>query len=345
MKHLIHQGAILKDLENGDIFNVVSITDKMVHYEGENGEGKIILSEIDKVFEVQPPALENSQQIVVQDQDSIRQATAKEKEVEETEKVIDQPAATENSIRPATGATVSQQSAVDTIKQVLTTADKPTPSPQVQQQNDQARRLLGGRFIRDDQGNYRRPYEEKISMVDEADRIRFVDRQLDTFQAAVELAKIKGWEAIEVTGSDRFRADAWYSAKMAGLEVQGYTPTEKDLKRFEGAKQKAEQLTAVFTPEMLESKQSAENFALENHGGVVGVNEQSGRYLGKLTHETSHHVVQAVGRGAVVHDKDKFDKRELSTALSVNSNYRINYADGKAKLENHQKDHGQSMSL
>src|SRR5260364_153470 len=64
--------------------------------------------------------------------------------------------------------------------------------------------LLNGRFIRGEKGEYHRLTEARVALVDETDKIRFIDKQIDTFQAATELAHSKGWHAILVTGTEQF---------------------------------------------------------------------------------------------------------------------------------------------
>lgn len=235
----------------------------------------------------------------------------------------------ENTIRPA----VRTEVATNTPQQsVEGQADSIAPAKKslLQAASTTAQRpktLLGGKFIGDDKGNYRRIGEEKVSLVDEIERIRFIDKQMDTFQAAVELAKHKGWDAIEVTGSDRFRADAWYVARKAGLEVVGYEPTTKDLARLgEGV--------ATDAPNLVDaSRKEAERVALAKVGAVQGVDENAGRYVGKIVQETEHHVVQDIGRGmSAIHDKGKFPPAALREFESPEP-LRIQYRAGQATVD------------
>lgn len=45
----------------------------------------------------------------------------------------------------------------------------------------------------------------------------------------VAIAQHRGWTTISVRGQTGFRREAWIAARTAGLEVQGYRPTERDL--------------------------------------------------------------------------------------------------------------------
>jgi putative DNA primase/helicase len=47
-------------------------------------------------------------------------------------------------------------------------------------------------------------------------------------QGLVEIAGSRGWHEINVRGSERFRQEAWRQARLSGLTVQGYRPTEAE---------------------------------------------------------------------------------------------------------------------
>lgn len=57
-----------------------------------------------------------------------------------------------------------------------------------------------------------------------------IDNDDRSISGMVELAKAKGWDVIKVSGDREFKQKAWLEAKLAGLEVNGYKPNEKDLK-------------------------------------------------------------------------------------------------------------------
>jgi|HubBroStandDraft_3_1064219.scaffolds.fasta_scaffold80709_2 hypothetical protein len=42
----------------------------------------------------------------------------------------------------------------------------------------------------------------------------------------VEIAHSRGWTEVTVTGTERFRQEAWRQARMAGLSVRGYKPSD-----------------------------------------------------------------------------------------------------------------------
>src|SRR5260363_41507 len=87
-------------------------------------------------------------------------------------------------------------------------------------------------------GEYHRLKEARVALGDETDKIRFIDKQIDTFQAATELAHSKGWHAILVTGTEQFRREAWYRASLTGLKVVGYEATATDLENLAAAQER-----------------------------------------------------------------------------------------------------------
>ena len=44
----------------------------------------------------------------------------------------------------------------------------------------------------------------------------------------IEIAQSRGWTEVTVTGTDRFRQEAWRQARLAGLSVRGYRPSEEE---------------------------------------------------------------------------------------------------------------------
>lgn len=42
----------------------------------------------------------------------------------------------------------------------------------------------------------------------------------------ISIAQARGWQHITVAGTERFRKEAWFAAKLSGLDVKGYQPTQ-----------------------------------------------------------------------------------------------------------------------
>jgi len=50
-------------------------------------------------------------------------------------------------------------------------------------------------------------------------------------QAMVEIAQARGARDVQVSGSEFFRKEAWFAARLAGLDVRGYEPTTLEQER------------------------------------------------------------------------------------------------------------------
>ena len=48
----------------------------------------------------------------------------------------------------------------------------------------------------------------------------------EVIRSLVAIAQARGWSEITVRGTERFRKEAWFAARTAGLEVRGYRPSE-----------------------------------------------------------------------------------------------------------------------
>lgn len=198
--------------------------------------------------------------------------------------------------------------------------------------------LLRGRYVRDGTGQYRRLGEEHVALVDEGDKIRFADKEIDTFQAAGELADAKNWQGIQVTGAAEFRAEAWFAARLAGLDVQGYEPTNKDLDRLEIAVGKGLSILLADAPSRepggVMSRADAPPQELTSKGNVLYQAKASGTYVGKVMALSSEHLEQKVGRdprNVVVHDRNALSGDDVAVGHVVT----VNYDRGMGQIQNH----------
>jgi hypothetical protein len=48
----------------------------------------------------------------------------------------------------------------------------------------------------------------------------------EVIKSLVTIAQTRGWNEISVRGTERFRKEAWFAARVVGLEVHGYRPSE-----------------------------------------------------------------------------------------------------------------------
>ncbi|RWA45617.1 hypothetical protein AU476_00875 [Cupriavidus sp. UYMSc13B] len=192
--------------------------------------------------------------------------------------------------------------------------------------------LLRGRYVRDGSGQYRRLGEEHIALVDEGDKIRFVDKQGETFQAASELADAKNWKGIQITGTAEFCAEAWFSARLAGLDVQGYEPTNKDLYRLQTAVEQG--ISSVLADAPIHSLQDVPSQGMEPQGSTLYLAQTAGTYVGKVMGLSASHLEQKVGRdprNVVIHDRRALSGDDVAVGHVVT----VTYEHGKGRLQNH----------
>lgn len=202
------------------------------------------------------------------------------------------------------------------------------------------RKLLNGLYVEREEKTFFRIDGKTPAFVDEGQKLKIVNKDLETFQAAVELAHSKGWKAIQVKGSSRFKAEAWYEASLRGLQVEGYTPNEKDLKRLSESQNQRTQTQEE--REIFQSSLSqAENFVLERDGGIVypdTINENR-TFTGKVIKVLDNHVIQDIGRNTfAIHDKSKVGSHEENKGLN------IKYKGREVEVSNRQKEPVKSIT-
>lgn len=73
---------------------------------------------------------------------------------------------------------------------------------------------------------------EQPAFRDAGGKLTARDHNPDVVRDLVAIAVHRGWKSIEVRGDDDFRRAVWLEAKVAGLEVRGYKPTERDLQEL-----------------------------------------------------------------------------------------------------------------
>lgn len=92
--------------------------------------------------------------------------------------------------------------------------------------------LLDGALARDKEGAYRPAAGGLAVLQDKGTSLVLKNRSENAYRGAMELAKSKGWAAIELKGKPKMLAQAWIEAKLMGLEVVNYKPTDKDRERL-----------------------------------------------------------------------------------------------------------------
>ena len=61
---------------------------------------------------------------------------------------------------------------------------------------------------------------------DQGRRLTTPSENTQLVHSLIEIAHSRGWTEVTVTGTERFRQEAWRQARIAGLNVRGYRPSE-----------------------------------------------------------------------------------------------------------------------
>jgi len=80
------------------------------------------------------------------------------------------------------------------------------------------------RFVQDGHRFYFADGKEAFK--DRGRRLTTSSENTQVVHSLVQIAHSRGWTEITVSGTERFRQEAWRQARMAGLSVRGYKPSE-----------------------------------------------------------------------------------------------------------------------
>jgi Large polyvalent protein-associated domain 7 len=64
------------------------------------------------------------------------------------------------------------------------------------------------------------------AFTDRGTRLTTPSENTEVVKSLVEIARVRGWTEVTVRGTDRFRKEAWTAARLAGIEVRGFTPSD-----------------------------------------------------------------------------------------------------------------------
>jgi len=70
------------------------------------------------------------------------------------------------------------------------------------------------------------------AFTDHGNRLTSPSENSEVIKSLVSIAQARGWSDITLSGTERFRQEAWFAAHLAGLDVRGYSPTEFEQERL-----------------------------------------------------------------------------------------------------------------
>lgn len=145
-------------------------------------------------------------------------------------------------------------------------------------------KLLNEQFVRDKEGAYRPATGGRPILFDEGDKLTIKDRKHGP-KAVVEIAKAKGWTAINISGNKNTQEALWLEASFSGLTVVGYEPS----------KEAQAKLADMFAAEKADIE--IKNKSIEN-----------GSFNGKILDVVDGFAIQKTGRDPDVTAKHKLSK-------------------------------------
>ena len=175
--------------------------------------------------------------------------------------------------------------------------------------------LLENAFVRDKDGAYRPAAGGRAILLDKGDSLTLKNKDSASYDAAVELAKAKGWTAIKLNGRPAMMEQAWVAAKLAGIEVTNYTPTKEAQAKF------ADRVAALQLANIFEINSVATDLSVS-----------TGNFEGKILRFENGQAVQKTGRDPDV--TVRHDVSKLSKTLIVGEVVSIKYdKDGLGMVE------------
>jgi Large polyvalent protein-associated domain 7 len=98
----------------------------------------------------------------------------------------------------------------------------------------------------------------------------------EVIRSLIAIAQAREWGEIKVAGSERFRKEAWFAARIAGLEVRGFAPSEFEQERLVRAIARRQ---AGAAPEPSDAESKSEKRMSDNR---TPTGENSGPITGRL---------------------------------------------------------------
>jgi hypothetical protein len=91
---------------------------------------------------------------------------------------------------------------------------------------------LRKRFLQVDDKYYFRHEDNKLAFRDHGNRIATPHDDAVVALSMIQLAEAKGWQSVNLKGSNEFKREAWLQASLKGMEVKGYSPRDVDIEKL-----------------------------------------------------------------------------------------------------------------
>ncbi len=111
------------------------------------------------------------------------------------------------------------------------------------------------------------------AFTDRGNRLTTPSENTEVVRSLILIAKAREWNEITVRGTERFRREAWLAARLAGLEVRGYQPSEVEQAHLVRSLGRRNAVSAGDSPVELADtpprRLDAETPAPDLHGGLL----------------------------------------------------------------------------
>ena len=102
-----------------------------------------------------------------------------------------------------------------------------------------------------------------VAFIDKGNKLQTRLEHSKVVMDLITIAKHRGWHSIKLKGSQNFKQEAWYQAKLKGLEVTGYQPQSRDHQRLaqqqaKSQKQQTQQLVSPIVNKSINTKPSTQ---------------------------------------------------------------------------------------
>jgi putative DNA primase/helicase len=122
---------------------------------------------------------------------------------------------------------------------------------------------LKKRFLHTDNRYYFRHDDNQLAFEDHGHKLSTKHDDPIVALSMVQLAEAKGWQTINLKGTDEFKREAWLHASLKGMDVRGYKPRDVDIQKLAELQQELGPSTARAGPAAERAQRRADERATD----------------------------------------------------------------------------------
>ncbi len=116
----------------------------------------------------------------------------------------------------------------------VTSMDKTESNDKKTEDRNKLPELIKQKYIEIQNKYYFSDRPQTLAFIDKGNKLQTQSVQTKVIKDLLEIASSRNWNEIKLTGSNSFKREAWYHAKLQGITVNGYQPDQHDLARHAG---------------------------------------------------------------------------------------------------------------